>query len=149
MVHHSAQTGIVKPALFRDREAFMKAIKWVVVTLALLLAAGGLQSLAAEEDAARKAYDRMVEEAAREADAYLDEKAKERSQKPEDTQAKQDPALTERIQAERERIETEMDAVRQRGLGPNFTLGMKENQLEELQDKLNQLLGDPQAYFGE
>ena len=40
-----------------------------------------------------------------------------------------------------------MDAIRNRGLGPGFTQGMKDNLLKQLQDKLDLLTSDPEAYF--
>lgn len=121
---------------------------WISLALLALLATGGATPLPAADEA-RQAYDQMVEEATREADEYLEEKTRQRSEQAQDSQPTLDPAFAEQVQAERERIETEMDTVRQRGLGPDFTLGMKENRLKELQEKLNQLLSDPQAYFGE
>ena len=58
-----------------------------------------------------------------------------------------DEALQERIQDEREKITAEMDKVQQRGLGPNFTQGMKDNLLKRWQDQLDRLNSDPEAYF--
>ncbi len=47
------------------------------------------------------------------------------------------------------RIAAEMDTVRERCLGPAFSQGMKDNLLRQLQDKLTQLMSNPQAYFAE
>ena len=38
-------------------------------------------------------------------------------------------------------------AVQNRGLGPDFTQGMKDNLLRELQERLDRLNSDPEAYF--
>jgi len=100
-------------------------------------------------DEARQAYDKMVEEATREADAYLQEKEDRKQAAEADSREYEDVALTEKANAERERILTEMDAVRQRGLGPNFTQGMKASQLENLQHRLDRLTSDPAEYFKE
>ena len=126
----------------------MKQIAWFVFFLTALLANGLLNPLYAVDEQ-RKAYDQMVEEATREADAYVKQKQEEQQQAAEMKQHQTESAFDERVQAERGRLEAEMDAVRERGLGPNFTEGMRANQLQELQNRLNQLNSDPQAYFGE
>ena len=100
-------------------------------------------------DEARRAYDKMVEEATREADAYLQEKEDRQQAAEAASRENENVALKEKAGAERERILTEMDAVQQRGLGPNFTQGMKESQLEKLQHRLDRLTSDPAEYFKE
>ena len=98
-------------------------------------------------DEARQAYDKMVEEATREADAYLQEKEARQQAAEETSRERMDAALQARTEAERQRLLNEMDAVRRRGLGPNFTQGMKEYRLGELQQHLDRLANDPEAYF--
>mgnify|MGYP001823446149 FL=1 len=124
----------------------MKLMKWIAITLLGLLAVGALTPLPAVDEA-RQAYDKMVEKSVKEADEYLQEK--ESQKKAADTQAQsmQDSALSEKIEAERTRIEAQMDAIRNRGMGGGFTQGMKDNQLKPLQDKLDLLTSDPEAYF--
>ena len=113
----------------------------------LCLPAAGATFPALAVDEARQAYDKMVEEATREADEYLQEKQEQHKATAADRQATPDNTLEQRIRAERQRILTEMDTVRGRGLGPNFTQGMKDNLLQELQEKLGALMSDPEAYF--
>ena len=124
----------------------MKLMKWIAITLLGLLVVGAFSPLPAVDEA-RQAYDKMVEESVKEADEYLQEK--ESRKKAADTQAQsmQDSAQSEKIQAEAQRIQAEMDAGSNRGLGPTFSQGMKDNLLKQLQDKLNQLTSDPEAYF--
>jgi rhamnose utilization protein RhaD (predicted bifunctional aldolase and dehydrogenase) len=124
----------------------MKLMKWIAITLLGLLVVGAFSPLPAVDEA-RQAYDKMVEESVKEADEYLQEK--ESQKKAADTQAQsmQDSALSEKIEAERTRIEAQMDAIRNRGMGGGFTQGMKDNQLKPLQDKLDLLTSDPEAYF--
>ena len=124
----------------------MKLMKWIAITLLGLLAVGALTPLPAVDEA-RQAYDKMVEKSVKEADEYLQEK--ESQKKAADTQAQsmQDSALSEKIEAERTRIEAQMDAIRNRGMGGGFTQGMKDNLLKPLQDKLDLLNSDPEAYF--
>ena len=124
----------------------MKLMKWIAITLLGLLAIGAFTPLSAVDEA-RQAYDKMVEESVKEADEYLQEK--ESQKKAADTQAQsmQDSALSEKIEAERTRIEAQMDEIRNRGMGGGFTQGMKDKQLKPLQDKLDLLTSDPEAYF--
>jgi vacuolar-type H+-ATPase subunit E/Vma4 len=124
----------------------MKIIKWIGIALLGLLAAGSFNPLLAVSEQ-REAYNKMVEEATREADEYLQEKENEKKAAEADAQSRQDSALAEKIEAESQRINAEMDNVRERGIGSGFSQGMKDNLLKQLQDKLDQLTSDPEAYF--
>ena len=126
----------------------MTTMKWFGSIALVFLMTGLLNPLYAADEQ-RQAYDKMVEEATREADAYVEQKQQEQKQASENAKAETDAALDERVQAERQRLQSEMETVQKRGLGPNFTEGMRANQIQELQNKLNQLTSDPQAYFGE
>jgi vacuolar-type H+-ATPase subunit E/Vma4 len=129
------------------KELPMKPLKWIGIFLLCQLAVGGaIPALSADE--ARQAYDKMVEEATREADEYVQEKQSQHKAAATKSQGKQDAALEKRVQAESERITTEMDSVSKRGIGSGFTQGMKDNLLQQLQDKLDRLTSDPEAYFG-
>ena len=125
----------------------MKILKWMAIILLSLLALGAFSPLPAVDEA-RQAYNKMVEESVKEADEYLQETENRKKAADAQSQSMQDSALTERIQAEAQRIQTEMDAVSNRGLGPTFSQGMKDNLLQQLQDKRDRLTSDPEAYFG-
>jgi rhamnose utilization protein RhaD (predicted bifunctional aldolase and dehydrogenase) len=116
----------------------------IIVCLMTLTLAGPVDAA----DKARQEYDKMVEESVREADAYVQEKQEAQQQAAEDAQGQQDAALQERVQAESDRIQAEMDRVNNRGMSYNFTQGMKDDQLRQLQDQLDRLVSDPKAYFG-
>ena len=124
----------------------MKLMKWIAISLLGLLAVGAFTPLPAVDEA-RQAYDKMVEESVKEADEYLQEKESKKKAADAQAQSQQDSALSEKIQAEAQRIQAEMDTVSNRGLGPTFTQGMKDNLLEQLQDKLDRLNSDPEGYF--
>jgi hypothetical protein len=126
----------------------MRWINGFVILLLVLLTNGVFDPLYAVDEQ-RQAYDQMVEEATREADEYLEQKQKEQEQAAQEAEEQKEAAGDERTEAERERLEAEMEKVRERGLGPGFTEGMRENQLQELETKLDQLNDDPQSYFGE
>jgi len=121
-------------------------MKTIVIAILCLLVAGSFSSLIAVDEQ-RKAYDKMVEEATREADEYVQEKQKDQKASATDAHAQKDIALEKRVQAERQRIEAEMDTVRGRGFSSTFTQGMKDNQLQLLQNQLDELASDPEAYF--
>ena len=124
----------------------MKTMKWIAIALLGLLATGSFSPLLAVSEQ-RQAYDKMVEEATQEADEYLQEKENAKKATEAEAQSKQDSALSEKIEAERTRIEAQMDEIRNRGMGGGFTQGMKDNLLKPLQDKLDLLTSDPEAYF--
>lgn len=124
----------------------MKQMKWIILALVCLIASGSFDRVPAV-DKQRQEYDKMVDEATREADEYVQEKQQAAEDAAEESQSQEDTALDKRANEERERIEKEMDAVRGRGFSSTFTQGMKDNQLKQLQAKLDQLMSDPAAYF--
>lgn len=124
----------------------MKLMTFLGTLLLLIMANGNFNPLCAADEQ-KQAYDKMVEEATREADDYVEQKQREQRQAADAVQTRQDADLDARVQAERDRIDGEMNTIRERGLGPNFTEGMRENQLRLLQEKLDQLISDPEAYF--
>ena len=124
----------------------MKSMQWIAISLLGLLASGALTPLPAANEA-RQAYDKMVEESVKEADEYQQEEESKKKAAEAETQTQQEVAMDERVKAERKRIGAEMDAIRNRGIGSGFTQGMKDNLLEQQQDKLDQLISDPEAYF--
>ena len=124
----------------------MKSMQWIAISLLGLLASGALTPLPAANEA-RQAYDKMVEESVKEADEYQQEEESKKKAAEAETQTQQEVAMDERVKVERKRIGAEMDAIRNRGIGSGFTQGMKDNQLEQLQLKLDKLTSDPEAYF--
>ena len=125
----------------------MKQIKWIAITFLCLFIAGSFNQVTAV-DKQRQEYDKMVEDATKEADAYLNEKENQKKEAEAEAQVQKDTTLDERVQTEQARIHTEMDQVRGRCLSTTFSQGMKDNLLQQLQDKLDKLLSDPEAYFG-
>ena len=93
----------------------------------------------AENDRLRQEYERMVEEASREADRYLKEQAEKKALEEEATRNQQAAEQSQRVEAERNRLLKEMEAIQNRGLGPTFTLGMKENLIRQIQEQIEQL----------
>ncbi|BBO77198.1 hypothetical protein DSCW_46150 [Desulfosarcina widdelii] len=90
-------------------------------------------------DQKRQEYDRMVEEASEEADRHFDQQAQKKARQEEERQQQQQEEKDRRIAEQRDRLEKEIEAVRNRALGPNFTQGMKDNLIRQLQEKIDQL----------
>ncbi|BBO78462.1 hypothetical protein DSCW_58790 [Desulfosarcina widdelii] len=126
----------------------MATMKWFGVFLLASLVAGTPTPLFAVDEQ-RQAYDKMVEEATREADEYTEEKKIEQAEAAEKRKSHSSNAADPRVEKERQRIEVEMQKLSERGLGPDFTEGMRSAKLQELQTQLDRLNRDPQAYFGE
>ena len=126
----------------------MKQVCTIGCTLLLLTAAVGIGPAIAVDEARQK-YNKMVEEANKEADEYIQEQQAKMQEAKKRSQMQNDAEMQKRIADERRRLNQEMNTVRARGMGPNYTQGMKDNQLKQLQDRLDQLDADPEAYFGE
>ncbi len=124
----------------------MKIMKSIAIAMLCLLVGGSFNPLLAVSEQ-RQAYNKMVEEATREAEEYLQEKENAKKAAEAKAQSKKDAALSEKIEVESQRIIAEMDGIRQRGIGSGFSQGMKDNLLKQLQDKLDLLTSDPEAYF--
>ena len=116
----------------------MKTMLCCAFFLLVILSGATLNPLFAADEQ-REAYDRMVEEATREADEFVEQKQKEQHEAAQQGKKRANPEADEPVQAERKQIEAEMERVRERGLGPNYTEGMRDNQLQELEKKLDQL----------
>lgn len=126
----------------------MATTNWFGVFLLTTLVIGTLNPLYAVDEQ-RQAYEKMVEKATREADQYVEEKKKEQADAAEKRKSQSSTAADPRVEKERQQLEAEMKKVRERGLGPDFTEGMRSAKLQELQTQLDRLNSDPQAYFGE
>jgi Skp family chaperone for outer membrane proteins len=107
-----------------------------------------LQGDPAEEGRAREEFNRMVDEANRQADEQIadQEKAKARAAAAEENRKQN--SLAERVAAERKALQAEIDSIAARALGPTFSAGQKAAMIKALQDKINRMVRDPEAYFG-
>lgn len=87
----------------------------------------------------RQEYNRMVKEASEKADRHFNEQAREKARKEEERRQQQIEAKGQRIAEQRARLEKEIQTIRNRALGPNFTKGMQDNLVRQLQEKIDQL----------
>lgn len=98
-------------------------------------------------DKSRQAYDEMVEKAKSEArQMETDRKTREATA---DAEKKRriEQERDARIKAERAKLQKEIDAINARGLSPTFSQGMKDNLIKKVQDRIDMLEKDPEAYF--
>jgi hypothetical protein len=51
------------------------------------------------------------------------------------------------VDEERARLRKEIATIQGRGLGPTFSAGQKENLIRQVQERINQLEGNPDRYF--
>jgi Skp family chaperone for outer membrane proteins len=99
------------------------------------------------EERNREAYDRMVQDASQSADRQFEQQAEKKAQEAAARQKQQQEKLAQRVARERDRLQKKIDAIDGRGLGPTFTAGMKANLIKQVQDRINRLESNPQAYF--
>jgi Domain of unknown function (DUF4124) len=97
----------------------------------------------------REAYDRMVEDASRGADQQFEQQAEKKALEAGARQEQEKTEKAQRVERERDRLQKQIDAIEGRGLGPNFTAGMKANLVKQVQDRIDRLESDPDAYFGD
>lgn len=99
------------------------------------------------ENENRQAYERMVEKAKTEARKLEKErKAKEAAAEAE-KQRRAKEARNARVAAERAKLQKEIDAIQARGLSPTFSQGMKDNLTRKVQERIDKLEQNPDAYF--
>ncbi len=106
-----------------------------------------LETGSGDDDQTRQEYNRMVEDASNRADEQMAQDAEERAQAAEVERQQQADEMGQRIAAERERLQKQIDDIEGRGLGPNFSPGQKEAMIQKVQEQIDRLESDPEAYF--
>lgn len=91
----------------------------------------------------RQKYDRMVESASESADRHFEEQADKKAREANARREQQRAQQTRQIEEERARLQKQIEDLMGRALGPTFTTGMKENQIKQIQEKINQLATSP------
>ena len=90
-------------------------------------------------DRNREEFNRMVEGASEEADRHFDQQARKKAQQAAKQQRQKKEARERQSAAEKTRLMKEIEAIQNRALGPNFTQGMRDNLIRQLQEKIDQL----------
>jgi hypothetical protein len=95
----------------------------------------------------RQEYDRMVEEAGKEADRHFEEQAAKQAQREKAERQNQLEEQNKRVEEELTRLNAEIEGLKNRGLSTTYTTGMRDNQIGLIQEKIDLLKSDPDAYF--
>ena len=95
-----------------------------------------------DAESRRRDFDRMAEEAGEEADKHFESQARQQARQEAQQKKRKEEARNQQIAAEKARLMKKIEALQNRGLGPNFTKGMRDNLIRPLQDKLDQLEKD-------
>jgi hypothetical protein len=105
------------------------------------------QNSASPEDAGgrRATYNQMVEKAKIESDRLDQERKQKEAAAEEQKKQEAEKLRQEQIQAQRQKIQDKIDALNQRGLGPNFSKGMRDYQINEVKKELEKLETQPSA----
>jgi len=93
----------------------------------------------AEADRNRQEFDRMVEEASEEADRHFEQQAREKARQEEERQQRNKEVKKQQAAEQRARLEKQIEALRNRGLSPTFTKGMRDNLIRQLQEEIDRL----------
>lgn len=101
----------------------------------------------AKEQQSKENYNRMVKQANQQSEEEFEAVQEKNARIKAEQQENKDHALKQKIDAEMQRLEAEIVKIQSRGLGPNFTQGMKDNLTNQVQEKMAELSASPEAYF--
>jgi hypothetical protein len=93
----------------------------------------------AEADRNRQEFDRMVEEASEEADRHFEQQSREKARQEEERQQRNKEVKKQQAAEQRTRLEKQIETLRNRGLSPTFTKGMRDNLIRQLQEEIDRL----------
>ena len=90
-------------------------------------------------DRRRDEFDRMVEEANEEAERHFDQQARKKARQAEQRKQQQKEARDQQISEEKARLTKEIEMLQNRALSPNFTQGMRDNLIRQLQERIDRM----------
>lgn len=90
----------------------------------------------------RQEYNRMVERASESADRHFEEQAREKERQAEARQQREQDAKDQQLEKARAELLRQIDNIQNRGYSATFTQGMKENLINAVQEKIDQLEGN-------
>jgi acyl-CoA reductase-like NAD-dependent aldehyde dehydrogenase len=91
------------------------------------------------DDQRRQEYNRMVERASKSADRHFEEQAREKERQAEARQQREQDARDQQLEKARAELLKQIDDLQKRGYSATFTKGMKENLINGIQEKIDQL----------
>lgn len=95
----------------------------------------------------RRAYERMVEKAKAEARELEKERKAGEAAAEAEKQRRAEETRNARVASERAKLQKEIDDIQARGLSQTFSQGMKNNLIRKVQERIDRLESDPDAYF--
>jgi cell division protein FtsN len=98
-------------------------------------------------DRARQEYDQMVKKADQEADRQIEAEAREKAKEAETERNRKKAQLNQQMEKEREKLQKQIEALRNRGLSRTFSDGQRASLIEKIQEKIDRMESDPEAYF--
>ena len=90
-------------------------------------------------DSNRQEFDRMVEKASEEADRQIEAQDRKKEQQAKQQNRLQQEAHARQVAEEKARLMNEIEALRNRALGPTFTQGMRDNLIQQIREKIDRL----------
>lgn len=90
-------------------------------------------------DERRSSYDQMVEQASQESQELIRQREEEAAARAAEKKRLAEAQRKEKIQAERSRLEEQIQSINKRALGPNYTQGMKQAQIEKIKKQIQAL----------
>lgn len=87
----------------------------------------------------RSSYDQMVQQASRAADTSSRQRTKKAAQKTTEKQRIEEQQQKAERQAERKRLESQIEAIKNRAVSRTYPNGMKEAQIEALREEIRKL----------
>ncbi len=95
----------------------------------------------------RRAYDEMIEQYRNEAAQSEAERGRIIENQSTQEQLNRRGQLNEKIRYERQRLKYQIEQLRRRAVSPTYSQGMRAGHIQALEDRLQRLEDDPQAYF--
>lgn len=105
-----------------------------------------VQSSQDQNDQIRQEYDQMVEEASQEADRHFEEEAAKKAKARQAEQQQKDEKHAQQLEQERQKLQREIASIQNRGLSPTFSAGQKAYLIKQIQDKIDQIDKQLEAY---
>jgi hypothetical protein len=87
----------------------------------------------------RKEFDRMAEESGEDADRYFEEQAQKKERAAEARRQRQLAEKSRQAAEEQARLQKQIEELKARGVGPNFSAGQRDLLIRQVQEKIDQL----------
>mgnify|MGYP000336130874 CR=1 FL=1 len=92
-----------------------------------------------DSDQVRQEFNRMVEEASQEADRHFEKEAQKKAEAAQAAQQREQEKRIEALRQERQKLQQEIESIRNRGLSTTFSAGQKAYLIEQVQEKIDQI----------